>query len=102
MSSQLAVPCLNRTSITNIQTLHSLSHAHTYTDICSVLSPSHTHTHPPSPLLGFHSLSIPCLISSVRASSVKDPVMLKLQRGLTSKNVTFNLSAYSWACSVVT
>jgi len=54
------------------------------------------------PLLGLQSRSIPCLMSTIRASSVKDSVMLKLQRGLTSKNVTPSRSAKAWACSVVT
>lgn len=54
------------------------------------------------PLLGLHSLSMPCRIRTMRASSVKDSVMLKLHRGLTSKNVTPSLSAKAWAFSVVT
>ncbi len=55
-----------------------------------------------SPLLGFQNFSMPCLISTMRDSSVNDSMTLKLQRGLTSKNVMPFFSAYARACSVGT
>lgn len=55
-----------------------------------------------TPLLGLHRRSMPCLISTIRASSVNDSVILKLHSGLTSKKVTPSFSAYTCACSVVT
>lgn len=55
-----------------------------------------------SPLLGFQNFSMPCLMSTMRESSVNDSMTLKLQRGLTSKNVMPFFSAYARACSVGT
>lgn len=46
-----------------------------------------------SPLLGFQNFSIPCLISTMRESSVKDSMTLKLHSGLTSKKVMLFFSA---------
>lgn len=56
----------------------------------------------PSPLLGLQNFSMPCLIRTIRDSSVKDSMTLKLHRGLTSKKVMPFFSAYALACSVGT
>lgn len=55
-----------------------------------------------SPLLGLQNFSMPCLIKTMRDSSVKDSMTLKLHRGLTSKKVIPFFSAYALACSVGT
>lgn len=60
------------------------------------------HSKRSSPLLGLQNFSMPCLISTMRESSVNDSMTLKLQSGLTSKNVMPFFSAYARACSVGT
>lgn len=55
-----------------------------------------------SPLLGLQNFSMPCLIRTMRDSSVKDSITLKLHSGLTSKKVMPFFSAYALACSVGT
>ena len=46
-----------------------------------------------SPRLGLQNFSMPCLISTMRDSSVNDSMTLKLHRGLTSKKVMLFFSA---------
>lgn len=58
------------------------------------------HIHPP--LLGLQNFSMPCLMRTMRDSSVNDSMTLKLHSGLTSKKVMPFFSAYALACSVGT
>lgn len=67
---------------------------------CSPPPPTSSPVH--SPLLGLQNFSMPCLIRTMRDSSVKDSMTLKLHSGLTSKNVMPFFSAYALACSVGT
>lgn len=55
-----------------------------------------------APRLGLQIFSMPCRMSTMRDSSVKDSMTLKLHRGLTSKKVMQFFSAYARACSVGT